>query len=119
MNSDGGKLFIGINDEKNVLGLKKDYETLGEKKNSDGFLLKLVDIINKYIGVEYHAYITSKIIKISDEDVCIVEILNSGKPAYINNEGKRDFYIRASASSQPLNIQEATEYIKNHWANMY
>ncbi len=30
-----------------------------------------------------------------------------------NNE--EEFFIRASASSQPLNIRETHEYIQSHW----
>lgn len=118
MNSDGGKLLIGVRDDGEILGLGEDYKSLGEKKNSDGFLLKLVDVINKYIGKEYHAYVLPNIVEINGKDVCVVEVLNSGKPAYVTNEGKEEFYIRASASSQPLSVREANEYIKEHWANM-
>jgi hypothetical protein len=117
MNSDGGKLFIGINDDGEILGLEKDY--MGVKnKNADGFLLKLVEIINNYIGKEFHQYIIPDIVKIKDKEVCVVEVLNSGKPAYIKNENnKQEFYIRASASSQPMDTKEATDYIKSHWNN--
>jgi len=47
----------------------------------------------------------------------MIEIFNSNRPVYISNNNKQEFYIRATASSQPMNISEATEYIKNHWGN--
>ena len=49
---------------------------------------------------------------------CEVDVLNSGKPVYVSNDNKQEFYIRASASSQPLNMKDSNEYIKTHWANM-
>lgn len=118
LNSEGGRLIIGIDDQKKVLGLEKDYATLGVRNNSDGFLLKLVEVVNNFIGKEYHAYITAKVIKDSGKDICVIDILKSGKPAYVINEGREEFYIRAAASSQPLSVREASEYTKNHWANV-
>lgn len=116
MNSDGGKLFIGIADDGEVLGLEKDYNGL-KNKNSDGFLLKLVEVINTYIGKEFHQYIIINIERINNKEICIVEVLNSGKPSFIKNENKEEFYMRASASSQPMNTKEASDYIKSHWNN--
>lgn len=117
MNSDGGKLFIGVDDNGEILGLENDYKGL-KNQNSDGFKLQLDQVINKYIGKECHHYISNKIVKIDGKDVCVVEVINSGRPVFISNEGKEEFYIRASASSQPMNMKEANEYIKTHWNNL-
>lgn len=45
-NAQGGTLFIGIDDEGNIMGLEDDYDTL--KKNSDGFELELRNSLEKY-----------------------------------------------------------------------
>lgn len=47
MNSDGGTLFIGVDDQGNVLGLEDDYKTL-KKQNSDGFEIEIRQSIEKY-----------------------------------------------------------------------
>ena len=117
MNADGGKLFIGVKDDGEISGLEYDYKTV-KNNNSDGFLLQLVSVINQYLGTEFHQYITSEIKKIGDQEICVIDILNSGKPAYVKIEGKEDFFIRASASSQPMNMKEANDYIKSHWCNL-
>jgi predicted HTH transcriptional regulator len=116
MNVEGGKLFIGINDDGEVLGLNSDYETL-HKKNKDGFLLQLTQVINQYIGKEFHQYVSYEIVKIDDKDMCVVSVGNSDSPAYIKTRDKEEFFIRASASSQPMSIRESNEYIKAHWDN--
>ena len=36
-------LFIGVDDDGNILGLEKDYNSVG-KENHDGFLLSLTTI---------------------------------------------------------------------------
>ena len=49
--------------------------------------------------------------------ICIVEVSDSGTPAFIQYQGKEEFYIRASASTQPMGMKEANEYINLHWNN--
>jgi hypothetical protein len=119
MNSNGGKLFIGIDDSGKVLGVENDYKTV-KNKNKDGFLLQLTQVINDYLGKEFHQYLIIDITQIDNKDVCVIEVLNSGKPVYVNNKEKnaQEFFVRSSASSQPMDIKEANEYIKSHWANM-
>lgn len=41
MNVNGGILLIGVDNDKNILGIEKDYDTLGKgKQNEDGFELR-------------------------------------------------------------------------------
>ncbi|MDX9913683.1 MAG: ATP-binding protein [Candidatus Moranbacteria bacterium] len=117
LNADGGKLIIGVDDSGAALGLEKDYQTL-HKKNKDGFLLQLTQIINQYLGKEFYHYIDWRIIEIDGADICIVEILPSDIPAYLNNENNNEFFVRKSSSSQPLNMRQVAEYIKLHWSNI-
>jgi hypothetical protein len=117
MNTEGGKLIIGVDDDGNVLGLQNDYKTLGQKPNKDGFLLQVDNIINKYLGREYHQFITVMIEQINGEDICVIEVLDSNQPVFVQHNGEESFYIRASASSQPMSMREANEYINSHWAD--
>ncbi len=114
MNSEGGKLFIGINDAGEVLGIEKDCVTL-KNQNKDGFLLQLTQVINQYIGKEFNQYVGVKIVTIAGKQIAVVDVINSAMPVFLQSSGKEEFYIRASASSQPLSIREANEYIRTHW----
>lgn len=114
MNAGGGKLLIGVKDNGEVLGIDKDYETL-KNKNKDGFLLQLTQIINQYLGKEFNQFVSIKIVKLGDREVCVVDITNSAMPVFLNNGEKEEFYIRASASSQPMSVRETNEYIRTHW----
>ena len=116
MNSEGGKLFIGVSDTGETLGIEKDCVTL-KNKNKDGFLLQLTQVINQYLGKEFNQYASIKIIQIKDKEICIVDVANSAMPVFLKNNDKEEFYIRASASSQPMSIREANEYIRTHWEN--
>lgn len=114
LNTEGGMLFIGVDDEGNILGLEKDYQALS-KNNRDGFVLALTNLINQNLGKNMHRLLQVNIIGINKNDVCIVSIDKSDKPVFLNKKGNEEFFIRASASSQPLSMSEAYEYIQGHW----
>jgi hypothetical protein len=111
MNAEGGRLFIGINDDGQILGLKKDYITV-KKKDKDGFLLQLTQVINEYLGKEWHQYVKPRMVLMNVSEVCVVDVRPSDNPVFLSGQ---EFYIRASASSQSMNMVEASAYIKSHW----
>jgi hypothetical protein len=114
MNAKGGILIIGVTDEKTPVGLDLDYNTL-KKKNSDGFVLHLIQILNNYLGKEYSAFLSANIIHFKGKDICRIDVLPSSKPVYVVRDGQEEFFLRALASTQPMQIKEAHEYIKMHW----
>ena len=117
LNSEGGQLFIGVSDEGNILGLENDYSTLGKKQGKDEFQLKMVGIINKFLGKEFHQYITMTIVEIEGKEICVVNVARSNTPTFLKYGVNEQFFIRASSSSQPLGLKETMEYIANHWEN--
>ena len=114
LNSDGGILIIGVDDDENALGLEKDIETLS-KKDIDGFELHLRNIIKKYLGSTFEKYLKVTFPTIDDKTICKVKILKSGKPVFASFEGKDGFYVRNGNSSIPKNREEQSEYEKLHW----
>lgn len=114
LNSEGGTLVIGVDDDGNSLGLDRDYNTL-PKKDKDGFELHLRQLVKKYLGESFEKYIKTSFPIIDDEEICIVKILRSSKPVFINYEGSEQFYVRNGNSSLPKNRREQSEYEKAHW----
>lgn len=116
LNSEGGVLLIGVGNQKEILGLQYDFSTLEEnKQNEDGFELKITDLVNAYIGKQFRQYMDVRFEKVNEKVICIIEVDRADRPAYLTYEGKIEFYIRAGNSSQPFNIREANEYIREHW----
>ena len=115
LNSEGGTLFIGVDDAKNILGIANDLRTLGSKQDKDGFQLKLSEIVNGYLGKEFHHYIGIQFATIDSQEICVVEISRSQSPVYLKRDGKDEFFIRAMSSTQPMGLQEAHDYIAVHW----
>jgi hypothetical protein len=116
LNSEGGNLFIGVDDNRNMLGLVDDIATLS-KKNLDGFELHLIDLVKKYIGGEYGSHVKISFPIVEDTQICRIKVSKSGKPVFIQYEGSEHFFIRTGCSSQPLSREEQSAYEKSHWGN--
>ena len=114
MNSGGGVLVIGVDDEGEVLGLDNDYQSLN-KKNSDGFLLALTALVNTQIGKKYHRYLQFSMLTHNNQEICWIAVQPSSDPVFMGKKGSEEFYIRASVSSQPLSLRECYEYIQKQW----
>lgn len=114
LNTTGGILIIGVDDEGEILGLDNDYNCIS-KKNQDGFLLTITNVVNNHLGKSLHKFLQFEIITLNQKDVCIVKIQASDEPVFIGKQDNEEFFIRASASSQPLGVRETYNYIKSHW----
>ena len=116
MNSEGGSLLIGVDDNKNILGLQDDISTLS-KPSIDGFQLHLLEVIKKYIGAGLISHIKISFPKAEDTAICQLKVSKSGKPVFTQFEGREDFYIRSTGSSIPLTREDQSIYEKSHWSN--
>ena len=114
LNSEGGNLFIGVDDNQNALGLINDIETLSNK-SIDGFELQLIEVIKKYIGSEFSSHIKISFPTYNEQKICHIRISKSSKPVFTKNEGSEDFFVRTGCSSQPLGREEQSAYEKTHW----
>jgi len=117
MNSNGGVILIGVDNDKNILGLDQDLTHL-EKHSLDQFELHFTNIINNYLGKINRPYVKIKFEKMDGKDIAIVQVKKSTRPVYIKSEGKTEFYIRSGNSCQPLDISEANLYIKDKWPDL-
>ena len=116
-NSDGGHLLIGVDDDKNILGLEKDFNTL-KKHNSDYFEIYMRNILHKIFGVKYITEnIRIKFPIVEGKEICVIEVFKAKQPAYIKTKDKNGnpiekFYVRSGNSSHELkSLQDINEYI--------
>lgn len=117
MNSDGGILLIGVDNNGNVLGLENDLAQL-KRGGLDGFELHLTNVVNAYLGKISRALVNVKFEKVNDKDVAAVLAKKSPRPVFVKRKAKKEFYIRSGNSCQPLDIQDANLYIQDHWPNL-
>jgi len=114
LNTEGGILFVGVDDNKEVIGIEQDIKAIG-KKEEDGYLLHLRNVIENYIGNSLWHNIHYKIVTIKEKRVCIVDIGKSNRPVFLKINNEEKFVIRTMNASKLLSISESLEYIKNHF----
>ncbi|MCD6580981.1 MAG: ATP-binding protein [Desulfuromusa sp.] len=114
MNTEGGSLLIGVDDEGCPLGLEKDFATL-KTKNRDGFEVALMTAIATKLGTPQCARVTILFHKIENRDICHVLVSKSQKAVFLEAGKETKFFLRAGAGTKELNVKEAAEYISDHW----
>lgn len=100
-NTNGGKIYIGIDDNSNIIGIE----------NIDNNLQALTGMINEGIKPSLIEYTQIKTEKYDDKDVIIIEIQSGpNKPYYLADKGLKPsgVYLRHGASS----IQVSDEIIR-------
>jgi len=113
LNSGGGTLIIGVEDNGSVFGLDNDLRTL--KKNTlDVFQQTLVNLIVKNIGVEFSSSAKIRFETVENSNVCIVDVDPAVKPAYLKTGKGTQFYIRAGNTSRSLDPEETMSYIQSN-----
>jgi predicted HTH transcriptional regulator len=120
MNSDGGKLIVGVEDSGLITGIERDFETFNQRKNLDGWLQHFTNLIDDHIGKEFMMHIKPKAFTIDGRTVIIILVQKSSKPVYVkyqDNKGqnKIDLYVRGINTTQVLNAKESYKYAKEHW----
>ncbi len=115
MNAEGGTLVIGVSDKGTIVGLEDDFKNL-PKKNIDGMENHISMLIKTHIGLPFAKYVGVGFDKVEGKDVCVVNVVDSHKPAYLRNSDKtEDFFVRVGNSTQPFSMSYAEDYIKSHW----
>lgn len=122
-NSEGGTLFIGLADDKNVYGLEDgDFLTIEGKNKHDSYKLLLDNLIENTFGNGFHSNLEEvKFYIIGDKTVC--KLVVKGKyttPTYVqkkvpNKAAYKAFFIRGQASTRELPGEEMEAYIKANW----
>ncbi|VAX21968.1 hypothetical protein MNBD_IGNAVI01-385 [hydrothermal vent metagenome] len=117
-NSEGGYLVIGIDDDKNILGLNNDYASL-KKNDADYFELHLRNLIGSAFTVRYSARkININFITIDNKEICVIKIEKGEYPLFLKTTDKNGkqiekFYVRSGNSSQEIgSLTEINDYIK-------
>jgi len=121
-NTDGGILLIGVDDDKNIIGLEKDFSTL-KKSTADYYEIHLRNNFHNLMGVRY----VSKYIRMQFEScenekiVCKIKVFAAKEPLYLKMKNKNGlleekFYVRSGNSSQEIkSIAEINEYINTRF----
>lgn len=114
MNSEGGKLLLGVDDDGKVVGLENDFNSI-KKKNEDSFENHFTTIFTNHAGTEFTQYYTIQFELWEGKKVCVISIKRSPLPVYFKDKNTDRFYVRAGNSTRELNVREAVKYINSNF----
>ena len=106
MNTAGGTLLIGVDDDGTVVGTEID-----RFKNHDKYLLHLTNLIKSKISEVHGDFVSFDFESIRDKQILRVTCETATLPAYIQDGEQEYFYIRTGPSSTPLKLSQVHDYI--------
>ena len=109
LNSSGGILLVGVDDDGNALGLSHDKFT-----NEDKLLLHFNNLVKAHLGVEFSQFIRAGMGTLNGERILLIESLPSLRPVFFSRDNEEIFYIRAGNATQQLKPSEVLAYVEQH-----
>ncbi|MEL7120983.1 MAG: RNA-binding domain-containing protein [Bacteroidota bacterium] len=110
LNTQGGILLIGVNDEGEVLGLKTD-----QFANHDKLLLHLNKLVTDRMGTLFTQYINASVEKVNGTELLRIDCQASTQPAYLKEDKMEYFYIRTGPSTTALALSKVYTYIQERF----
>lgn len=119
LNSEGGELLIGVEDDRTVCGIEPDMALLGRQPQDgpDRFLQVLATLIKEKFGAATAALVKPRVLTVRDKAVCLVSVAPAAKPAILKDADKEELYVRMGSTTQPLGFEQGVEYVRLRWPN--
>lgn len=111
-NTDGGKIYIGINDDGGVQGVK----------NTDGIMLQITNMIRDVVRPDVTMFTECSVEEMEGRSVVVVTVQRgTARPYYLSGKGVRPegVYIRQGASSVPASETAILNMIKETSGDCY
>ncbi len=108
MNSNGGVLLFGIQDDGQIVGIEAD-----NFENEDRIRLHFKNLINQHVGAEFSSSLRFHVLTLSEMTVAVLECEPSSKPVFLKNKSEEFFYIRTGPSSIKLSASKTLKYLEN------
>lgn len=113
LNSEGGTLVLGIEDDGAVYGLDADLKLLGGAR--DKFQQVLVALIGDAIGPHVPPYYKIRFESVGNQLVCVVDVERGSERVFARTEKGEEFFIRSGNTTKSLDREQAQDYIEQHW----
>ncbi|MEN8007759.1 MAG: ATP-binding protein [Candidatus Krumholzibacteriota bacterium] len=106
LNTDGGFLLIGVDDDGEVLGLEAD-----KFANDDKFLLHFDNLIKQHVGLEFAGYISGNFRSAPAGRLFLINCDRCPDPVFLRNGDEEKFFIRLGPSTRRLPASKILDYM--------
>jgi hypothetical protein len=110
LNSHGGYLVIGVNDDGVALGLESD-----GFPNEDKMNLHLVNLLKNRLGAEHLVHVEPRFETFAEKRVLVVKCRPSNLPVYLKDGSSEQFFVRTGAATTELKPSEIQGYVKQRF----
>lgn len=111
LNSDGGDLLVGVNDDSQITGLDYEIEKL-HKSSRDEFLKHFKNRFKTRIGEQFYPRVSYGIVDVGDKSVFRVNCKPSDIEVFVD---EKDFYVRTNPATDKLDGPKLLEYVKQRF----
>lgn len=110
LNSSGGTLLIGVDDQKKILGLEKD-----NFKDDDHMLLHLTKMIQERIGIKQTQFVRAIVENNDNLKILRIDVKSSSFPAYLDHNSEEQLYVRTGPATTRMKVSEIYPYLKSRF----
>ena len=107
LNSDGGRLLVGVDNEGVPLGIQAD-----SFENEDKYLLHVNNLLQQHLGVEQAANVRFGLHPAGEMKVLLIECSPAAKPVFVVDAGQESFYVRTGPGTRKLTMSEMLAYVE-------
>lgn len=118
LNSDGGNLLVGVQDDGSISGIEPDHQVVGaDKQNRDFYERWLTTLLLGQCGKEHTANLRISFVRLEEMDVCRIDVSRASTAVYIRENDQDKFYVRTGNSTNALTTSEAVAYHQERFTN--
>ncbi len=106
LNSSGGTLVVGVDDDGAILGIEPD-----QFENEDKYLLHVNNRLQQHVGLAHCARIRYYLAATGERRVLVVHCRPSSQPVFLKMGKEEEFFIRVGPGSRKLSMSEVVAYV--------
>jgi type I restriction enzyme R subunit len=115
LNTDGGTLFIGVDDDGGVIGLEHDLP-LVSPHSADGLVNWLTTHLINALSHTAVMRTRARIDRLDEGEACRIDVARSSAPVQARmSDGTEVFWVRMNNSTRGLPELEVAKYVREHW----
>ena len=116
MNTDGGSLLIGVNDDGAPVGIDLDFPFV-KGNNRDGWWLWITTTIKNALGAVAASDIQVHYCTLNDRTIALLEVRRGSNPTFAKKKGNPNkvFFVRLHNATEALSGPELLKFQKQFW----
>ena len=111
LNTEGGTLVVGVEDQGTVCGIAPDLGLLAGSK--DRFAQLLSSLVFEHLGAGATPYMKQRFEDVDGRTVCVVDVDRSNEPVFTKGDKGREFFVRVGNTTRALDAEETLKYLES------